>query len=95
MELFLLLSIGMSIVAFISIALNQVPPPPLSVTDQNLEPVFPLESYLLTTEKMNILKLNDEVLLQDFESNEHQDYPLVQDKPSLSEKEGQPVLLKI
>ena len=92
MELFLLLSIGMSIVAFISIALNQVPPPP-SVTDLNLEPVFPLESYILTTEKMNILKLNDEVLLQDFQSNEHQDCPLVQDKPSLSEKKGQTVLL--
>ena len=84
MELFLLLSIGLSIVAFISIALNQAPPIPAvrlhhqpeaeTKADEyvfvhsGLEPAFPLESVVRTPQKMNVLKLKDQVVLQDFKS---------------------------
>ena len=80
MELFLLLSIGLSIVAFISIALNQAPPIP-SVNNQNqpeaaprsdeyvfvhagLEPTFPMDSVLQNPDSMNSLKLNDQLISQ-------------------------------
>jgi hypothetical protein len=88
MELFLLLSIGMSIVAFISITLNQ--PPPSSAIDQDIEPVFPLESFILATDKMNILKLNNEVVLHGFESNENDDYELISSESSLLQEDKQP-----
>lgn len=60
MELFLLLSIGMSIVAFISIALNEAPASS-PVSDHNLEPTFPLESHLLASSQINTLQLEDQV----------------------------------
>ena len=93
MELFLLLSIGMSIVAFISIALNQ--PPPSPANDQNLEPAFPLESFILTTDKMNILKLNNEVMLQGFESSENDDYELLSSDFTILQEDKQPSFSEI
>ncbi len=66
MELFLLLSIGLSIVAFISIALNQRPPLP-AASDQKIEPAFPLESFLLASESMSILKIEDQIVPQNIE----------------------------
>ena len=80
MELFLLLSIGLSIVAFISIALNQAPPFPsvnhhkpsedeaerYTFVHSGFEPAFPLDSVLSTPEKMNVLSLKDQAVLQDF-----------------------------
>jgi len=49
MELFLLLSIGMSIVAFISIALDQAPYSQ-SVVEQKLEPTISLEAKMAVEE---------------------------------------------
>lgn len=51
MELFLLLSLGMSVMVFISIALNQAPVAP-PVSDHNLEPTFQLESSLHSIENL-------------------------------------------
>lgn len=70
MELFLLMSIGISVVAFISISLNQTPPQ--ASTDQIVEPAFPLESSISNSEKRNILKLHDETIQSDFDQQESQ-----------------------
>ncbi len=66
MELFLLLSIGLSIVAFISLALNQDPAAE-SISDHNIESTFPLESLMMTSNKMRMLKLEDQLIAQDMD----------------------------
>ena len=66
MELFLLLSMGLSIVAFISIALTKAPAAK-AITDHNLEPAFPLESTLSDTQRAQMLKLEDQTIQQSFD----------------------------
>lgn len=66
MELFLLLSMGLSIVAFISIALNQAPSPH-SVSEHSPESTFPREHYMMIPESINLLKLEDQIISQEFE----------------------------
>lgn len=55
MELFLLLSMGLSVVAFISIALNQAPAN--SLTEQNLEAATLLELNASTPDELSADKL--------------------------------------
>ncbi len=57
MELFLLLSMGLSIVAFISIALNQTSPG--SLNEQNLEVTLPIEHLLPASESINLTPQKD------------------------------------
>ncbi len=66
MELFLLLSLGMSIIVFISIALNEVPPSQSNV-DSSFEPAYSLESNLLASSGIHLLKLEDQVIQMDTE----------------------------
>ena len=65
MELFLILSIGLSIVALISVALHQEADQQ-TISHHNIETAFPLDSSIMNSEQTNILKLNDQVIPQDF-----------------------------
>jgi len=66
MELFLLLSIGMSIIVFNSIALNEASPSQSNV-DPNFEPAYSLETNLLANSGIQLLKLEDQVIRMDVE----------------------------